>query len=102
MLIPVFADARYLITRQRRFTPYLECGAGYAFAPGKNSNGGFYLNPSVGIQYAFHKNTKFLFAMGYELQELDRLKEYTDNYFTAGFNEELRHHSLMFRIGIIF
>lgn len=51
-LIPLFADVKYTITRPKKFTPYVECGIGYSFAPDKNANGGFYLNPSAGVQYS--------------------------------------------------
>jgi len=102
MLIPVFADAKFAITRPRKFTPYVECGIGYAFAPNNKANGGFYLNPSFGIQYALPNKMKLQFAAGYELQKAERLKEHVNDYFSVGFVEELSHNSLSVKVGVLF
>ena len=51
-LVPLFADAKFLLTRRRSFTPYAGCAAGYAFAPRRDANGGLLLNPELGVQYA--------------------------------------------------
>lgn len=40
-LIPLFANVKFAITKPRKFTPYIECGVGYSFAPDKNANGVF-------------------------------------------------------------
>lgn len=101
-LIPLFADAKFTITKPRKLTPYLECGFGYSFAPGKNVNGGFYLNPSVGLQYAIHTDTKFFIALGYELQKLERLKSYENSLLITEFAEKLNHNSISVRVGITF
>ena len=37
-LVPLFADAKFLLTRRRSFTPYAGCAAGYAFAPRRDAN----------------------------------------------------------------
>lgn len=102
ILVPVFAHAKYLVTPPHRFTPYLDCNIGYAFAPSKQANGGLYLNPSIGVQYAFQKRMKLLLAIGYELQKLERLKDYEDNYLKTQFCEKLGHHSLSIKAGVIF
>ena len=101
ILIPLFADAKFFITKPHRFTPYLECGIGYSFAPGKHANGGLYFNPAIGIQYAILKNKKLFFSLGYELQKLERLKTYRNNLLTAEFAEELNHNSISIKVGIL-
>lgn len=102
ILIPLFADAKFAIIKPGKFTPYLECGIGYSFAPDKNANGGFYLSPSIGIQYSIYKNKKVFFALGYELQKLERLKTQEQPLFTAEFAEKLNHSSISVKIGFIF
>lgn len=102
MLIPIFGDIRFQIGRTRKLTPFAELGMGYAFAPGKNANGGFYINPSVGIQYPLKNHTKLQLAIGYELQELERLKKHSDNNFTKEFAEKLSHHSISLKVGVVF
>lgn len=101
-LIPLFADLKFLVTRPRRFTPFVECGAGYGFATSCDANGGLLLNPSVGVQWAASPKLKVLLAVGYELQQMERLKQASTPYFTAEFAERLRHNSLSIRIGVLF
>ena len=86
-LIPLFADAKFLITKPRKFTPYIECGVGYSFAPDKNANGGFY---------------KLFLALGYESQKLEQLKTQKQSLFTAEFAEKLSHNAISIKIGFIF
>jgi len=101
-LIPVFADARFLLGAPRKFTPYLQCGVGYAFAPDKHANGGCFISPSVGIQYAIHGRTKLALGIGYEIQNLERLKEHEDRYSKTAFKEELHHNSISIKLGLMF
>lgn len=101
-LIPLFADVKFHIIKPRKFTPYLECGAGYSFSPDKNANGGFYLNPSVGVQWAVCTKMKLLFAIGYEMQKYERLKSHSNPYFEAEFKEQLSHNSISIRVGVLF
>lgn len=102
VLIPLFADVKFAITKPRKFTPYLECGIGYSFAPNKNANGGFYLNPSVGVQYKIHHKMLLFFALGYELQKLERLKRYENSLLITEFAEKLNHNSISLKIGFIY
>lgn len=102
VLIPLFADLKFNITKPHKFTPYVECGAGYSFAPDKNANGGLYLNPSVGVQWAVCTKMKLLFAVGYEIQKLERLKSHNNQYFEAEFHEKLSHNSISIKIGVLF
>ena len=101
-LIPLFADAKLLIIKPRKFTPYIECGVGYSFAPNKNANGGFYLNPSAGVEYSICKSKKLFLALGYESQKLERLKTQKQSLFTAEFAEKLNHHAISIKIGFMF
>jgi len=101
-LIPVYADVRYNLTKPHKFVPYLECGSGYSFVTSKNANGGFYLNPSIGLKFAVCKNKSILLSIGYELQELERLKTYEDKYAATAFQEHLSHNSISFKMGYSF
>ena len=102
MLIPVYGDIKYQIGRERKFTPYAEFATGYSFAPSSNANGGYFMNPSVGIQYPLKNKMKLQFAIGYELQKFERLKMQTDNYFHKEFEEQLSHHSISVKLGMSF
>ena len=101
-LIPVFGDLRYQIGRIRRLTPFAEVGAGYSIAVGSNTNGGFYLNPSLGICYPLGERMRLQFSLGYELQEMERLKKHSDAHFSAAFAEKLSNHSVSVRLGLRF
>lgn len=101
-LIPLFADVKWLMTKPKRWTPFLECGVGYSFAPEQKVNGGFYLNPSVGMQYSLCRRQKLFLALGYDLQEFERLKTKTQSLFVAEFAEHLSHHSVSIKVGWIF
>lgn len=101
-LIPVFADMRLLLTRPHRVTPYLQCGAGYAFAPDPKANGGSMLAPAIGVRYALPKGLHLFLAAGYERQRLERLKEYSGDAFSAQFGERLSHHTITLRAGLLF
>lgn len=102
MLIPVFGDIRFQIGRTRKFTPYAELGVGYSFAPSDNANGGFFMNPSFGFQYPLKNRMKLQLAVGYEMQELERLRRHADNYFEKEFAEKLSHHSVSIKLGLKF
>lgn len=101
-LIPVFADVRFLMAKPRKFTPFLECRIGYGFAPSNNSNGGFYLNPVVGVRYAVGRRHGIFVAIGYESQNLERLKTYGNHFLEAEFSEQLRHRSIGIEVGFEF
>lgn len=101
-LIPLYANVKYAIAKPRKFTPFVECSIGYGFAPDKNANGGFYLNPAVGLQYSVCGEKKIFLALGYESQMLERVKRQEQSLFTAEFAERLRHNVISIRIGGIF
>lgn len=101
-LVPLFADAKFLLTRRRSFTPYAGCVAGYAFAPRRDANGGLLLNPELGVQYALRCGVHLFFAAGYELQRLERLRKYEGRWFSAEFTERLSHGTLLLKVGVLF
>ncbi|MCS3355404.1 hypothetical protein [Bacteroides sp. 1_1_14] len=41
-------------------------------------------------------------ALGYEIQQLERLKQRTDEYFHTEFKEELSHHSITLKVGLTY
>lgn len=99
MLIPAYGDIKFQLKKKRKFTPYAECAIGYSFAPNSHANGGFLLNPSIGIQYPLKNKMKLQLAVGYEFQELERLKKHTDSHFEKEFVEELSHHTISIKLG---
>ena len=101
-LISVFADVKFLLMKPHKFTPFLECRVGYGFAPSDEANGGFYLNPVVGIRYAIGHGHGIFVAVGYELQNLERLKTYGNHLLQAEFAEKLRHRSIGIEVGYEF
>lgn len=101
-LLPLYGDVKFKITRPIKFTPHVACGVGYSFGLDQNVTGGFYFSPSIGTEFSVCKKTKFLFAVGYELQKFERLKRSRDDYFVTEFQEHLSHHAIVFRVGVVF
>ena len=102
LLIPLYASTQFFFTKPKKVVPYLECNIGGSFATDKKTNGGFYLSPSFGIQFKTTHKLKINLALGYELQELERLKKRTDEYFHTEFTEELSHHSIKLKVGLTY
>lgn len=102
MLMPLYGDVRFQMGKERKFTPYAEFAIGGAFAPANDANGGFFMNPSFGVQYPLKNKMKLQLAVGYEWQELKRLKKQTGPYFVKEFSEALFHNSISFRVGVRF
>lgn len=102
VLIPLFGEVRFGLTRPRRVTPYLAFAAGYSFAPATGIDGGLLISPAVGVKWRLRPRLRVHLAVGYEGQKLARLKSYADSYFSYGFREKLSHHSLAVRAGITF
>jgi hypothetical protein len=63
------------MTRPKKLTPYLECNIGGSLAAAKETNGGFYLSPSVGAQVKLTQKLKMNIALSYEIQQLETLKQ---------------------------
>lgn len=102
MLIPVFGDIRFHIGPGRKFTPFAGCAVGYSFATSGDANGGVFVNPSVGVEYPLTNKLKLQLSVGYEWQDLERLKKQTDAYFHKEFKEELSHQSVSVKMGLSF
>lgn len=102
VLVPLYANVQFFITQPRKLTPYLECNIGGSFAAAKEANGGFYLSPSIGTQLKLTQKLKMNFALGCEIQKLERLKEHTDEYFHTKFKEKLSHHTITFKVGLTY
>ena len=83
------------MTRPKKLTPYLECNIGGSLAAAKETNGGFYLSPSVGAQVKLTQKLKMNIALSYEIQR-------TDEYFHTEFKEELSHHSITLKVGLTY
>jgi hypothetical protein len=98
-LMPVFADAKLLIGKAHKLNPYIEYAVGYSFALNRNANGGFYMNPAIGMRYSLGKDRALTFSVGYEQQSLERLKEYQNSLYMAQFAEKLDHASISFKVG---
>ena len=91
------------MTRPRKITPYLNCGAGYSFALASCTNGGMLLNPAIGAEIALRGKLQLLLnVMVTNYQELERLKGYSDDHFSVEFRERLNHHSIVLRAGVLF
>ena len=101
-LIPLAGNLQFNLLKPGRFTPYLDCAAGYSFAPASKVDGGFYLFPSVGIRMNLLSDKEMLFSLGYGLQDLKRLQEYSTPYLDSSYEESLSFHSLSFKLGIVF
>lgn len=102
VLLPIFADIKFRIIKPHLFTPYLECAAGYALALENNASGGFYVNPLFGVEFAFRNDIKIFLNAGYEYQSLTRLKKNENEFFKSEFIEQLNHHIIAIKIGLLF
>ena len=67
------------MTRPKKLTPYLECNIGGSLAAAKETNGGFYLSPSVGAQVKLTQKLKMNIALSYEIQQLETLFKNKEN-----------------------
>lgn len=100
VLIPIYASAQFYLTTPRKLTPYIIGNIGGGFAPAKEAKGGLYLSPAIGVQLKLSRIPNLNFAIGYELQKLQRVKNHTNESFAAAFEEQLSHHTITFKIGV--
>lgn len=101
-LVPVYAEARFSLTRPRRLTPYAACAGGYAFAVQEGVNGGLLLNPAIGVQCALRGSCRLFVQAGYEVQRLERLRRYDGPLLSAQFAEKLSHGTILLHVGLLF
>lgn len=102
LMLPVFASCHWCISQPHRFTPFIACNIGHAFAPKKHVSGGFYLSPSVGVSYKLKEHHNLLLAIGYELQEYSQLVTYENTTFLAQYVENVSNHAINASIGFTF
>jgi hypothetical protein len=111
-LIPVFADLRATISKNK-VSPYLSLGVGYSFDAKNNFEKiGFYLNTTLGISLKVSKNSAMLIGIGYEMQQMNFFsfdtpdqynKYYPDQYNTYPYNIFTDNSGAMsFNIGFSF
>lgn len=97
LMLPVFATFHWHVSKPHRFTPFLGCNIGHAFAPKKHVNGGFYLSPSVGVSY-----NSLSLSVGYELQEYSQLLSCENARFLTQYVEDISNHAITASIGFTF
>lgn len=126
LMIPVYGILHWNFTKQHRFTPFLASNIGYAYAPKKHVNGGFYLTPSVGVSYQMkgpqsteqrppsefaskktsrdgrRRSSCLLLSIGYELQEYTQLKSYESTFALTQYMEDISNQALVVNIGFVF
>lgn len=102
MLIPLFANLKFDLTKPAKFTPFIAGDAGYGFAPSPNASGGLYFHPSLGLGYTIYPDHLLFMAIGYEIQKLERTKTVRNSFFTTEYIEKLNHHWISIRIGFAF
>lgn len=102
VLVPLFADVRYRIGRERLFTPFVEAAGGYSFALSSDARGGVMVNPSAGVQWRVGSGIRLLLSTGWEMQRFERLVSRTDAYFHKGFTERLNRNTVSVTVGVRF
>ena len=102
LMLPVFATFHWHVSKPHRFTPFLGCNIGHAFAPKKHVNGGFYLTPSVGISYKLKGRHSLSLSIGYELQESVSLVTYESAMYLTQYVENISNHAITASIGFTF
>jgi hypothetical protein len=102
LMLPVFATFHWHVSKPHRFTPFLGCNIGHAFAPKKHVNGGFYLSPSVGVSYKLKGRHSLSLSVGYELQEYSQLLSCENARFLTQYVEDISNHAITASIGFTF
>ena len=97
-MIPFYGNIKYYFSTIHKLSPFVDCNIGYAFATSSKANGGFYLNPNIGIRYKQDRHNFFL-ALGYNLQEMKRLREQQQSLYNISFEEHLSHNAISVKIG---
>ena len=102
LMLPVFATFHWDMSKPHRFTPFLACHIGHAFAPKKHVSGGFYLTPSVGVSYQLKGGHSLSLSVGYQLQEYNQLITCETTKFLTQYVEDISNHALTANIGFTF
>lgn len=102
LMLPVYATLHWDMSKPHRFTPFLACHIGHAFAPKKHVSGGFYLTPSVGVSYQLKGGHSLSLSVGYQLQEYNQLITCETTKFLTQYVEDISNHALTANIGFTF
>lgn len=86
-IVPLYATCRWY-WKDRRWSPYLDMSAGYAFATSTGADGGAYVSPMIGINYHITGRLSLDMGIGYLYQG--------STYLGENFNQ----HSPELRIGL--
>lgn len=97
-LIPVFADFRANFIKGN-VSPFLSTGIGYSFSATRYDNGGFLLNPAVGVKFFVSSLVALNFSLGYRLQENNFSYAYLF-YESYSYRQEAEY--LNFKLGATF
>lgn len=100
-IIPLYANIQYIINPKAENRFFADCAIGHSFAFGKKRRGGYLLNPEFGVQKRVLKKT-FILAIGYKLQNIERVKSHSDNYVSSEFTEKLCSQGISAKIGLVF
>jgi tetratricopeptide (TPR) repeat protein len=108
LMIPLFVDLRANFIK-KRVSPLFSIGLGYSFTPRKdlttpdgltysfrNSRGGFYLNPALGVRFFVSKKTALYLSLGFRLQDFDVRRNESDSW------NRYRTTYLTTKFGIVF
>ncbi len=99
-LLPLYFDTQVSLKHWKRCTLFAQCDTGYSLALAHQTNGGFYLHPAIGLDFRVYGTQRFFVTLGYELQELERVKRYNGDYFSAEMQEALSHNLLAIHFGV--
>lgn len=76
--IPVFADFRANIL-DRAIAPYISLGVGYSFGA-SGEKGGFFTNPTIGVNIKSRGIVSFYAGVGYEMQRMEVMIHPEESY----------------------
>lgn len=102
LVIPVCVTGEYRFRQVGKTVPFIDASFGYGFTPNKKANGGIQLTPSLGILYRLSAKLNLSASLFYQVQKLERLKYYDNEWFHAEFQEHLTHNVVGLRLGILF
>ncbi len=99
-LLPVFLRAKYNILRYK-VSPFLMVDAGTTFDVGKSSNknvGGFFFEPSVGVNIRFNDRLSMYIATGPNVQHT----EYTYYGYSSTYKKQGYTTTALLKVGLAF
>jgi hypothetical protein len=100
ILLPFFADLRVNFLNKKT-SPYVSMGIGYAFSPSEVDYGGLLLTPTFGISVKLKKRNALNLGLSYEAQGLNyKYYDYYDSYNQVSHTEY--SHTISFQLGVLF